>query len=102
MLVDLSESGRTGKEVEALLDKAHITANKNAIPFDKQSPFITSGLRLGTPAVTSRGMKEADMVVIAECISDIIKNGEAAIDACAAKVAQLCKKYPLYEQDVMR
>lgn len=102
MLVDLSDTGRTGKEVEALLDRAHITANKNAIPFDKQSPFITSGLRLGTPAVTSRGMKEADMVTIAECIADIVKNGEQAIDRCAAKVAALCKKYPIYANDVIR
>ena len=102
MLVDLSDTGRTGKEVEALLDRAHITANKNAIPFDKQSPFITSGLRLGTPAVTSRGMKEADMVTIAECIADIVKNGEEAIDRCAAKVAALCKKYPIYANDVIR
>ena len=102
MLVDLSDTGRTGKEVEALLDRAHITANKNAIPFDKQSSFITSGLRLGTPAVTSRGMKEADMVTIAECIADIVKNGEQAIDRCAAKVAALCKKYPIYANDVIR
>ena len=102
MLVDLSDTGRTGKEVEALLDRAHITANKNAIPFDKQSPFITSGLRLGTPAVTSRGMKEADMVTIAECIADIVKNGEEAIDRCAAKIAALCKKYPIYANDVIR
>ena len=102
MLVDLSDTGRTGKEVEALLDRAHITANKNAIPFDKQSPFITSGLRLGTPAVTSRGMKEADMVTIAECIADIVKNGEEAIDRCVAKVAALCKKYPIYANDVIR
>ncbi len=102
MLVDLSDTGRTGKEVEALLDRAHITANKNAIPFDKQSPFITSGLRLGTPAVTSRGMKESDMVTIAECISDIVKNGEEAIERCAAKVAALCKQYPIYANDVIK
>ncbi|MDE6210424.1 MAG: serine hydroxymethyltransferase, partial [Clostridia bacterium] len=65
MLIDLTSKGMTGKELEALLDKAHITANKNAIPFDTQKPFVTSGVRIGTPAVTSRGMKEDDMLVIA-------------------------------------
>lgn len=102
MLVDLTSKGKTGKEIEHLLDEAHITANKNAIPFDKQSPFVTSGLRLGTPAVTSRGMKEEDMEVIAECIVDLVDNGEEAIERCSAKVAELCKKYPLYENDVLR
>ena len=102
MLIDLTSKGKTGKEIEALLDMAHITANKNAIPFDKQTPFITSGIRVGTPAVTSRGMKEDDMVVIAECVADIIDNGEAAVERCSAKVAELCKKYPIYENDVIR
>ena len=102
MLVDLTSKGKTGKEIEHLLDEAHITANKNAIPFDKQSPFVTSGLRLGTPAVTSRGMKEEDMEVIAECIADLVDNGEEAIERCSAKVAALCEKYPLYESDVLR
>ena len=102
MLIDLTSKGKTGKEIEALLDMAHITANKNAIPFDKQTPFITSGIRVGTPAVTSRGMKEDDMVVIAECIADIIDNGEAAVERCSAKVAELCKKYPIYANDVIR
>lgn len=102
MLIDLTNKGRTGKEIEALLDKAHITANKNAIPFDKQTPFVTSGVRVGTPAVTSRGMKEEDMVVIAECIADIIDNGEEAVERCAKKVAALCEKYPIYANDVIR
>ncbi len=102
MLVDLTAKGKTGKEIEHLLDEAHITANKNAIPFDKQSPFVTSGLRLGTPAVTSRGMKEEDMVVIAECIADLVDNGEVAIERCSEKVAKLCAKYPIYENDVLR
>ena len=102
MLIDLTSKGKTGKEIEALLDMAHITANKNAIPFDKQTPFITSGIRVGTPAVTSRGMKEDDMVVIAECIADIIDNGEAAVERCSAKVAEVCKKYPIYANDVIR
>ncbi|HIU81579.1 MAG TPA: serine hydroxymethyltransferase [Candidatus Ornithoclostridium faecavium] len=102
MLIDLTNKGKTGKEIEALLDKAHITANKNAIPFDKQTPFVTSGVRVGTPAVTSRGMKEEDMVVIAECIADIIDNGEEAVERCSEKVAALCEKYPIYANDVIR
>ncbi len=102
MLIDLTSKGKTGKEIEALLDKAHITANKNAIPFDKQTPFVTSGVRVGTPAVTSRGMKEEDMVVIAECIADIVDNGEEAVARCAEKVAALCEKYPIYANDVIR
>ncbi len=102
MLIDLTNKGRTGKEIEALLDKAHITANKNAIPFDKQTPFVTSGVRVGTPAVTSRGMKEDDMVIIAECIADIVDNGEEAVERCAKKVAALCEKYPIYANDVIR
>lgn len=102
MLIDLTNKGKTGKEIEALLDKAHITANKNAIPFDKQTPFVTSGVRVGTPAVTSRGMKEEDMVVIAECIADIIDNGEEAVERCVKKVAALCEKYPIYANDVIR
>ncbi len=102
MLIDLTSKGKTGKEIEALLDMAHITANKNAIPFDKQTPFVTSGIRVGTPAVTSRGMKEDDMVVIAECIADIIDNGEAAVERCSEKVAALCEKYPIYANDIIR
>lgn len=102
MLIDLTNKGKTGKEIETLLDKAHITANKNAIPFDKQTPFVTSGVRVGTPAVTSRGMKEEDMVVIAECIADIIDNGEEAVERCSEKVAALCEKYPIYANDVIR
>ena len=102
MLVDLTKKGKTGKEIEALLDRVHITANKNAIPFDPQKPFVTSGIRLGTPAVTSRGMKEDDMLVIADCIVDIIDNGEEAVDRVTAKVETLCKKYPIYANDIIR
>ena len=102
MLVDLTKKGKTGKEIEALLDRVHITANKNAIPFDPQKPFVTSGIRLGTPAVTSRGMKEDDMLVIADCIVDIIDNGEEAVDRVTAKVEALCKKYPIYANDIIR
>ena len=102
MLIDLTSKGMTGKELEALLDKAHITANKNAIPFDTQKPFVTSGVRIGTPAVTSRGMKEEDMLVIADCIADLVDNREEAVERCSQKVAALCKKYPIYANDIIR
>ena len=102
MLIDLTAKGMTGKELEALLDKAHITANKNAIPFDTQKPFVTSGVRIGTPAVTSRGMKEEDMLVIADCIADLVDNKEEAVARCSEKVAALCKKYPIYANDILR
>ena len=95
MLVDLTNYKVTGKAVEKLLDAAHITANKNTIPNDPEKPFVTSGIRLGTPQVTSRGMNEADMDVIADCIADVIKNGEAAIERTKAKVSELTKRYPL-------
>ncbi len=95
MLVDLTNYGLTGKEVEKWLDAAHITANKNTIPNDPQKPFVTSGIRLGTPAVTSRGMNTQDMDRIAEAISLIVKGGEASIPAARAIVAELTAKYPL-------
>jgi glycine hydroxymethyltransferase len=95
MLVDLTPFGLTGKEVEALLDAAHITANKNTIPNDPKSPFVTSGIRLGTPAATSRGLKEDDFDQVAEAIALIIKNGESAIADAQAIVEKLTKKYPL-------
>ncbi len=95
MLVDLTNYGLTGKEVEKWLDATHITANKNTIPNDPKSPFVTSGIRLGTPAVTTRGMNEADMDVIADCIADIIKGGEAKIEATKKRVIDLTRKYPL-------
>ena len=95
MLVDLTNYNLTGKAVEKWLDAAHITANKNTIPNDPQKPFVTSGIRLGTPAVTSRGMNTADMDVIADCIANIIKGGEAAIEPTKARIVELTKKYPL-------
>ena len=95
MLVDLTNFGLTGKAVEKLLDQAHITANKNTIPNDPQSPFVTSGIRLGTPAVTSRGMNTEDMDRIAEAIALVIKGGEEKVPEAAAIVEQLTKKYPL-------
>ena len=95
MLVDLTNFGLTGKAVEKLLDQAHITANKNTIPNDPQSPFVTSGIRLGTPAVTSRGMNTEDMDKIAEAIALVIKGGEEKVGEAAAIVEELTKKYPL-------
>ncbi len=95
MLVDLTPFGLTGKEVEKLLDAAHITANKNTIPNDPKSAFVTSGIRLGTPAATSRGLKEEDFDRTAEAIAMIIKNKEAAIDDARAIVKELTEKYPL-------
>ena len=95
MLVDLTPFDLTGKEVEKLLDKAHITANKNTIPNDPKSPFVTSGLRLGTPAATSRGLKEDDFDKVAEAISVVIKEGEAGVDKARAIIAEITAKYPL-------
>lgn len=95
MLVDLTAYGLTGKAVEKLLDAAHITCNKNTIPNDPQSPFVTSGVRLGTPAVTSRGMSTEDMDKIAEAIAMVIKGGEEKIAEARAIVQILTEKYPL-------
>ncbi len=94
MLVDLSQEEVTGKELEKRLDEAHITCNKNTIPNDPRSPFVTSGVRLGTPAVTTRGMKEEDMEMIAEAISMVIKE-EGAVEKARELVKKLTDKYPL-------
>ena len=99
MLVDLRGTGVSGKELEHMLDAAHITANKNSIPNDNASPFNPNGLRIGTPAVTTRGMKEDAMVIIGECIVDIIKNKEEAIQRVSDKIVELTKQYPLYQND---
>ena len=101
MLLNLVGTGVTGKQLEKWLDEAHITVNKNAVPNDPEKPFVTSGVRIGTPAVTTRGMKEEDMKVIGKCIADIIKNGEEAIPAVTEKVLALCAAHPLYENDVI-
>ena len=95
MLLDLRPQGLTGKAVEKLLDEAHITANKNTVPNDPQSPFVTSGVRLGTPAVTSRGMNTEDMDKIAEAIAIVVKEGEAGVAKARAIVDALTAKYPL-------
>ncbi|MDE5865555.1 MAG: serine hydroxymethyltransferase, partial [Lachnospiraceae bacterium] len=95
MLVDLTNYDLTGKAVEKLLDEAHITANKNTIPNDPKSPFVTSGIRLGTPAVTSRGLNTEDMDKVAEAVSIVIKEGEAGVSKAQAIVKSLTDKYPL-------
>lgn len=94
MLVDLTEAGVSGKELEKRLDDAHVTCNKNTIPNDPRSPFVTSGVRLGTPAVTTRGMKEDDMDKIAEIIAMVIQS-EDNVEKARAMVAELTEKYPL-------
>ena len=101
MLVDLRKENMTGKELEKLLDEAHITANKNTIPFETTSPFITSGVRIGTPAITSRGMKEAEAVEIADLVTEVIRHREEAIAPVSEKVAALCAKFPIYENDIL-
>lgn len=97
MLLDLRDTGITGKELEHRLDEVHITANKNAIPDDPQSPFITSGLRIGTPAVTSRGFCEAEMELIASWIYDVIYNFDAKKEQITKEVIALCERFPIYE-----
>ena len=96
MLADTMTLGRTGMEVQELLDMAHITANKNAIPFDTQPVKLTSGMRFGTPAVTTRGMKEAEMAEIGDMIVRLIKEGESAISEVKDQVVSLCERFPLY------
>ena len=95
MLVNLVPLDKTGKEVELLLDQAHITANKNTVPNDPKSPFVTSGIRLGTPAATSRGLVEEDFDRVAEAIATVIKEGEAGVAGARAIVDELTQKYPL-------
>ena len=95
MLVDLTPFGLTGKETEKLLDRVNITCNKNTIPNDPKSPFVTSGIRIGTPAVTSRGLNTQDMDKIAEAIAMMIKEGDAKAEEARAIVKELTGKYPL-------
>ena len=97
MLIDLTDVDCTGKELEHNLDEVHITANKNTVPGEKRSPFVTSGVRLGTPAVTTRGMGPAEMKIIADCIADCIFDFDNRKDEVAARVADLTARFPLYE-----
>ena len=96
MLVDLSDREMTGKALEKLLDRAHITVNKNTVPGEKRSPFITSGIRVGTPAATTRGMREPEMIEIADMIADVIERGEEAVDDVSRRALKLTTKYTLY------
>lgn len=98
LLVDLINKGITGKEADAALEKANITVNKNSVPNDPRSPFVTSGLRLGTPAITTRGFKEAEVQLIANYIADILDDihDEARINAIKEKVLHLCHEFPVY------
>ncbi|MET0051648.1 MAG: serine hydroxymethyltransferase, partial [Candidatus Thiodiazotropha sp.] len=98
-LVSFIEAGLTGKDVDAWLGAANITVNKNAVPNDPQSPFVTSGIRVGTPAVTTRGFNEAECVELAGWMCDVIdsRGDQAVIEAVKSKVLDICAKYPVYE-----
>ena len=100
LLLDLTDTNVTGKELEFLLDQARITVNKNAIPFDQQKPTITSGIRIGTPSVTTRGMKEKEMEIIADSIADIIEKREEILPEVKSRIEKLCFNFPLYEEDI--
>ena len=99
-LVSLIKKKLTGKDVDAALGRAHITVNKNAVPNDPQKPFVTSGIRIGTPSVTTRGFKEAECIQVADWIADIIDHpgDESVVDRIRGEVSVLCKKFPMYEQ----
>lgn len=99
MLIDVQSKGLTGKDCQIALDKANITTNKNTIPFETLSPFVTSGIRVGTPAVTTRGMKEEQMKTIADCMSDVFENinDDTKINSVKEKVMTLCSEFPLYK-----
>ena len=96
MLLDLSDRDITGKELEGLLEQANISTNKNTVPNEQRSPFVTSGLRIGTPAVTTRGMKEKEMEVIADCIYKIITRKEDALEEVRQTVKELCNAFKVY------
>ena len=100
MLIDLSNKKITGKQAENALHTAGMTVNKNMVPFDERSPFVTSGIRVGTPAVTTRGMNEGEMLVIAEFINEAINNfeNESVLTNVNSKVMEFCKKFPLYAE----
>jgi glycine hydroxymethyltransferase len=104
MLVDLRQSELTGKVAQEALDKARITVNKNAVPFDTRSPFVTSGIRIGTPAVTSRGMKEKEMELIGDFIVRALNHAgdEKSLRSIADEVGELCEKFPVYPHRIAR
>ena len=97
MLVDLQNMNITGKELQNRLDEVYITVNKNSVPNDPASPFVTSGIRIGTPAVTTRGLKEEDMKIIAKLIKMTVTDFETKADEIRDEVTKICEKYPLYE-----
>ena len=101
MLVDLRDKNMTGKELEKMLDEVNITVNKNTIPFETTSPFVTSGVRIGTPSITTRGFSEEDARLVARLISEVIEKREEAFAHVRAEVKKLCEKHPLYANDVM-
>lgn len=101
MLLNLVGTDVTGKQLESWLDLARITVNKNAVPNDPQKASITSGVRIGTPAVTTRGMKEAEMIEIADMIVDVVEHGESVIDDVKDRVVALCEKFPIYSNDIL-
>jgi glycine hydroxymethyltransferase len=100
MLIDLTNKNITGKQAENSLGAAGITVNKNMVPFDKRSPFVTSGIRVGTPAVTTRGMKEEEMIKIAEIINDAVNNfeDEKKLEQLKNDVKELCSGFPLFSE----
>ena len=100
MLIDLTNKNISGKKAEKALEQAGITVNKNMVPFDTKSPFVTSGIRIGTPAATTRGMKEPEMIKIASIINDVINNfeDENKLDVLLTDVKDLCSGYPLYQE----
>jgi len=102
MLIDLRSTEITGKVLEAMLGEANITVNKNTIPFEERSPFVTSGIRIGTPALTSRGMKEDAMKIVGKLIARVIKEGDECLPAVKEQVIELCNKYELYDDKVIK
>ena len=101
MLVDLRDKDMTGKELEKMLDEVNITVNKNTIPFEQTSPFVTSGIRIGTPSITTRGFKEEDARLVARLIAKVIAEKEGAFEFVRGQVNALCEKFPLYAQDIL-
>lgn len=97
ILIDLRNKGITGKELETKLDDVGITVNKNAVPFDTEKPSVTSGIRIGTPAVTTRGFKEEEMIKIAQLINMTVENYDEKKEIIKNEVAKICEKYPLYQ-----
>lgn len=97
ILIDLRNKGITGKELETKLDDVGITVNKNAVPFDTEKPMVTSGIRIGTPAVTTRGFKEEEMKKIAQLINMTVENYDKKKEIIKNEVAKICEKYPLYQ-----